>query len=112
MPLAAPEGIVLRYGGFYGPGASDLLVDGVRKRQVPVIGGGTGIWSFIQITDAAAATLAAVDRGAPGVDNVVDSDPAPVAQWLPYLAESRAPSRRCACLPGWGGCWPGSSWWP
>src|SRR5450432_637840 len=50
--LAAPEGIVLRYGSFYGPGASDVLLDGVRKRQVPVIGGGTGIWSFIEITDA------------------------------------------------------------
>ncbi len=87
VPLAAPEGIVLRYGSFYGPGASDLLLDAVRKRQVPVIGGGTGIWSFIEITDAAAATVAAVDRGAPGVYNVVDSDPAPVAEWLPYLAK-------------------------
>ena len=77
---------MLRYGGFYGPGASDPLVDMVRKRRVPVIGGGTGIWSFIEITDAA-ATLAAVDRGDPGVCNVVDSDPAPVAEWLPYLAE-------------------------
>jgi 2-alkyl-3-oxoalkanoate reductase len=87
VPLAAPEGIVLRYGGFYGPGASEALLDAVRKRQLPVIGGGTGIWSFIEITDAAAATLAAVDRGAPGVYNVVDSDPAPVAEWLPYLAK-------------------------
>ncbi|WP_207786359.1 NAD-dependent epimerase/dehydratase family protein [Micromonospora globispora] len=80
VPLTAPEGIVLRYGTFYGPGASDQLVDGVRKRQLPVIGGGTGIWSFIEITDAAAATLAAVERGAPGVYNVVDDDPAPVAE--------------------------------
>jgi len=87
VPLAAPEGIVLRYGAFYGPGASELLLDAVRKRQVPVIGGGTGISSFIEITDAAAATLAAVERGDPGVYNVVDSDPAPVAEWLPYLAE-------------------------
>ena len=86
VPAAAPEGIVLRYGSFYGPGASELMLDVVRKRQLPVIGGGTGIWSFIEITDAAAATLAAVDRGAPGVYNVVDSDPAPVAEWLPYLA--------------------------
>ena len=54
---------MLRYGTFYGPGASGSLVDAVRKRQMPVIGGGTGIWSFIEITDAAAATLAAVDRG-------------------------------------------------
>jgi nucleoside-diphosphate-sugar epimerase len=89
VPLAAPEGIVLRYGSFYGPGASDILLEAVRKRQMPVIGGGTGIWSFIEITDAAAATLAAVGHGAPGVYNVVDSDPAPVAEWLPYLAKVR-----------------------
>jgi nucleoside-diphosphate-sugar epimerase len=86
VPSMAPEGIVLRYGSFYGPGASQVLLDFLRKRQLPVIGGGTGIWSFIEITDAAAATIAAVDRGAPGVYNVVDSDPAPVADWLPYLA--------------------------
>ena len=87
VPLAVPEGIVLRYGNFYGPGASQLLLDMVRKRQMPVIGGGTGIWSFIEITDAAAATVAAVDGGAPGVYYIVDSDPAPVAEWLPYLAK-------------------------
>jgi 2-alkyl-3-oxoalkanoate reductase len=102
VPLMAPEGIVLRYGTFYGPGASDPLLDAVRKRQMPVIGGGTGIWSFIEITDAAAATLAAVEGGAPGVYNVVDSDPAPVAEWLPYLAEvagAKPPLR----LPAWLG---------
>jgi nucleoside-diphosphate-sugar epimerase len=100
VPLEAPEGIVLRYGGFYGPGATDMLLNAVRKRQVPVIGGGTGIWSFIEITDAAAATVAAVDRGAPGVYNVVDSDPAPVAEWLPYLARvagAKPPLR----VPAW-----------
>ena len=102
VPLEAPEGIVLRYGGLYGPGTGDFLLDAVRKRQVPVIGGGTGIWSFIEITDAAAATLAAVDGGTPGVYNVVDSDPAPVAQWLPYLAEvagAKPPLR----VPAWLG---------
>ena len=102
VPGGVPEGIVLRYGSFYGPGASDALLDGVRKRHVPVIGGGTGIWSFIEITDAAAATLAAVDRGAPGVYNVVDSDPAPVAEWLPYLAKvagAKPPLR----VPAWLG---------
>jgi nucleoside-diphosphate-sugar epimerase len=102
VPLEAPEGIVLRYGAFYGPGASDVLLDAVRKRQVPVIGGGTGISSFIEITDAAAATLAAVDRGAPGIYNVVDSDPAPVAEWLPYLAKilgAKPPLR----VPAWLG---------
>jgi nucleoside-diphosphate-sugar epimerase len=102
VPLAAPEGIVLRYGGFYGPGASDVLLDGVRKRLLPVIGGGTAISSHIAITDAAAATLAAVDRGAPGAYNVVDSDPAPVAEWLPYLARvagAKPPLR----VPAWLG---------
>ena len=87
VPAGAPEGIVLRYGGFYGPGASDSLLDMLRKRRVPVIGGGSGVWSFIEITDAAAATVAAVDKGAPGIYNVVDDDPAPVSEWLPYLAE-------------------------
>jgi nucleoside-diphosphate-sugar epimerase len=102
VPLEVPEGIVLRYGSFYGPGASDVLLEMLRKRQLPVVGGGTGIWSFIEITDAAAATLAAVGRGAPGVYNVVDSDPAPVAQWLPYLAKvlgAKPPLR----VPGWLG---------
>jgi nucleoside-diphosphate-sugar epimerase len=102
VPLEAREGIVLRYGGFYGPGASEILLDMVRKRRVPVIGGGTGVWSFIEITDAAAATLAAVDHGAPGVYNIVDDDPAPVAEWLPYLAEvagAKPPLR----IPAWLG---------
>jgi nucleoside-diphosphate-sugar epimerase len=102
VPLEAREGIVLRYGGFYGPGASDILLDAVRKRQLPVIGGGTGVWSFIEITDAAAATVAAVDHGAPGVYNVVDDDPAPVAEWLPYLAKvagAKPPLR----MPAWLG---------
>ena len=102
VPAGVPEGLALRYGGFYGPGASEPLLDLVRKRRVPVIGGGTGIWSFIEITDAAAATLAAVDRGAPGVYNIVDSDPAPVADWLPYLARAvgaKPPLR----VPAWIG---------
>jgi nucleoside-diphosphate-sugar epimerase len=102
VPLAVPEGIVLRYGGFYGPGASDVLLEMLRKRQVPVVGGGTGVWSFVEITDAAAATVAAVERGAPGLYNVVDSDPAPVAEWLPYLARvagAKPPLR----VPAWLG---------
>jgi nucleoside-diphosphate-sugar epimerase len=102
VPRAVPEGIVLRYGTFYGPGASDPLLDALRKRQLPVIGGGTGIWSFIEITDAAAATLAAVDHGASDAYNVVDNDPAAVAEWLPYLAEvagAKPPLR----VPAWLG---------
>ena len=78
------------------------LLEMLRKRQVPVVGGGTGVWSFVEITDAAAATLAAVDRGAPGVYNVVDDDPAPVAEWLPYLAQvagAKPPLR----VPAWLG---------
>jgi 2-alkyl-3-oxoalkanoate reductase len=86
VPTQVPEGLVLRYGIFYGHGASDLMLEVVRKRQMPVIGGGAGIWSFTEITDAAAATVAAVTHGAPGIYNVVDDEPAPVAQWLPYLA--------------------------
>jgi len=102
VPLRAPEGLVLRYGSFYGPGASEPLLDMVRKRQMPVIGGGTGIWSFIETSDAAAATVAAVGHGAPGVYNITDSDPAPVAEWLPYLAKvlgAKPPLR----LPVWLG---------
>jgi nucleoside-diphosphate-sugar epimerase len=102
VPRAVPEGLVLRYGSFYGPGASQVMLDVVRKRQLPVIGGGTGIWSFSEVTDAAAATVAAVERGAPGVYNIVDDDPAPVAEWLPYLARvagARPPLR----VPAWLG---------
>ncbi len=87
VPAAVPEGIVLRYGTFYGPGASDFLLEAVRAQQMPVIGGGTGIWSFIETTDAASATVAAIERGEPGIYNVGDNDPAPVSDWLPYLAE-------------------------
>ena len=102
VPLEAPEGIVLRYGTFYGPGAGEFLVEMARKRQLPVIGGGTGVWSFIEITDAAAATIAAIEHGAPGIYNVVDDDPAPVAEWLPYLAKvagAKPPLR----VPAWLG---------
>ena len=102
VPRRAPEGIVLRYGTFYGPGASEPLVDAVRKRQLPVVGAGTGVWSFIEISDAAAATLAAVERGAAGAYNVVDDDPAPVAEWVPYLARvagAKPPLR----VPAWLG---------
>jgi 2-alkyl-3-oxoalkanoate reductase len=102
VPLGAAEGIVLRYGTFYGPGAGEFLVEMARKRQLPVIGGGTGVWSFIEITDASAATIAAIEHGTPGIYNVVDDDPAPVAEWLPYLAmvAGGKPPRR---VPAWIG---------
>jgi 2-alkyl-3-oxoalkanoate reductase len=86
VPAAVPEGLVLRYGILYGHGASDLMLEIARKRQMPVVGRGTGIWSFTEVTDAATATVAAITRGTPGIYNVVDDEPAPVAQWLPYLA--------------------------
>jgi nucleoside-diphosphate-sugar epimerase len=85
------EGVVLRYGGFYGPGTSLTRggehTEAVRKGQFPIVGSGAGVWSFIHIEDAARATAAAVERGAPGIYNVVDDEPAPVSEWLPYLAE-------------------------
>jgi nucleoside-diphosphate-sugar epimerase len=87
------EGLALRYGGFYGPGTSlGLNPDGeqiemLRKRRLPVVGSGAGMWSLIHIEDAAAATAAAVERGAPGVYNVVDDEPASVSVVLPELAE-------------------------
>jgi nucleoside-diphosphate-sugar epimerase len=93
-------GIVLRYGNFYGPGASESMVDLVRARKMPIVGRGTGVWSFIHLDDAAAATVAAVERGDAGVYTIVDDDPAPVAEWLPHLAEAvgaKPPMR----LPGW-----------
>ena len=88
------EGVVLRYGGFYGPGTT-LSADpdaahsaAVRKRQFPVVGDGGGIWSFIHIDDAAAATAVAVERGKRGIYNVVDDDPAPTRDWMPELARA------------------------
>src|ERR1700722_885274 len=86
VPQAVPEGLVLRYGVLYGHGGSDLMLEAVSKRQRPVVGGGTGSWSWTEVTDAAAATVAAVTRGAPGLYNVVDDEPATVAEWVPYLA--------------------------
>jgi nucleoside-diphosphate-sugar epimerase len=85
------EGIVLRYGGFYGPGTSlapgSEQFEAVRKRRLPLVGDGAGVWSFVHIADAAEATAAAIEHGARGVYNVVDDDPAPVADWLPALAQ-------------------------
>jgi nucleoside-diphosphate-sugar epimerase len=98
------EGLALRYGGFYGPGQAlgkgGVMVEGVAARQVPIVGRGTGIWSFVHVDDAAAATALAVDRGAPGIYNVVDDEPAPVSEWLPYLAHvlGAKPPRR---FPVW-----------
>jgi nucleoside-diphosphate-sugar epimerase len=82
------EGLALRYGAFYGPGTSESVFGELaRKRRLPVVGGGGGIWSFVHIDDAAAATAIAVERGAPGIYNVVDDEPAPSAEWIRALAQ-------------------------
>jgi nucleoside-diphosphate-sugar epimerase len=103
MVLAA-GGLVLRYGWFYGPGtfhgAGGSIEHDVRKRRFPIVGDGGGLWSFVHVDDAAAATVAAVERGAPGVYNVVDDEPAPPREWLPLYAEAigAKPPRR---VPVW-----------
>ncbi len=79
-------GAVLRYGWLYGPGATDDLVEVVRKRQFPVVGGGTGYSSWVHLDDAASATVLAVEQKAKGVFNIVDDEPVPASEWLPYLA--------------------------
>jgi nucleoside-diphosphate-sugar epimerase len=102
------EGLVLRYGGFYGPGtAISLAPDAqmavpVRKRRFPIIGDGGGVFSHIHVDDAAAATVTAVDHGQPGIYNIVDDEPAPVREWLPGLASAldAKPPRR---IPRWLG---------
>ena len=87
----AAGGIVLRYGGFYGPGTGmgpgGEQVEMIRKRQFPLVGNGNGLWSFLHADDLATATLAAIERGRPGeIYNIVDDEPAPVREWLPFLA--------------------------
>jgi nucleoside-diphosphate-sugar epimerase len=100
------EGLVLRYGGLYGPGTS-LAPGGeqyqdLRRRRFPVVGSGAGVWSFVHVDDAAAATALAVERGAPGLYNIVDDDPAQVAEWLPELARSIGAPRPLH-VPTWVG---------
>jgi nucleoside-diphosphate-sugar epimerase len=95
-------GAVLRYGWFYGPGATDDQVGLVRRRRFPIVGGGAGRWSWVHLDDAAAATVLAVEQRAAGVFNIVDDEPAPVREWLPYLAEcagAKPPMR----VPRWLG---------
>jgi nucleoside-diphosphate-sugar epimerase len=98
------DGVVLRYGGFYGPGTSlasgGEQFEAIRERKFPVVGDGAGVWSFIEIRDAADATVAAIERGEPGIYNIVDDDPAPVSEWLPAAAKAvgAKPPRR---FPRW-----------
>jgi 2-alkyl-3-oxoalkanoate reductase len=82
-------GVALRYGGFYGA-ANDALIEPVRKRRYPVIGDGGGIFSWLHLDDAAAATVAALEHSGPAIYNIVDDDPAPVREWLPVLADALA----------------------
>jgi nucleoside-diphosphate-sugar epimerase len=106
MVLAADsmEGLVLRYGFFYGPGThygkDGPMVADVRRRRLPVVGKGTGVFSFIQVDDAADATVAAVERGSPGVYNVTDDEPAAMSEWVPVLAEA-AGAKRPLRVPLW-----------
>ncbi|HSC91858.1 MAG TPA: NAD(P)-dependent oxidoreductase [Gaiellaceae bacterium] len=97
--VADVGGVALRYGGFYGS-PDDAQLELVRKRRFPIVGDGGGVWSFVHLDDAAAATVLALERGASGVYNVVDDEPAPVREWLPALAEAiGAPPPRH--VPGW-----------
>ena len=100
------EGIALRYGNFYGPGTAigkgGVIIKMIKKRRFPIVGGGGGIWSFIHVIDAARATIAAISRGAAGVYNIADDEPAKVATWLPVLAKEigAKPPRK---IPHWLG---------
>jgi nucleoside-diphosphate-sugar epimerase len=100
----SPEGIVLRYGVFYGPGTGMLdlaMVKQIRLRRVPLIGDGAGWWSFVHVSDAAEATVQAIDHGTPGnVYNIVDDEPAEVRTWLPALADTLG-ARSPLHLPTW-----------
>jgi nucleoside-diphosphate-sugar epimerase len=95
---------VLRYGWFYGPGThfaeNGSIASDVRRRRYPIVSGGGGLFSFVHVDDAAAATVAALERGAPGIYNVVSDDPAPMREWLPHYAEALGtePPRR---VPRW-----------
>jgi 2-alkyl-3-oxoalkanoate reductase len=97
--VTAAGGIAIRYGGFYGS-PEDAQLELVRRRRFPIVGDGGGIWSFVHLEDAAAATVLALERGAPGIYNVVDDEPAAVREWLPALAATigAKPPRR---VPRW-----------
>jgi nucleoside-diphosphate-sugar epimerase len=109
------EGLVLRYGWFYGPGTTIALdprgsqVELLRKRQLPIVGGGTGVWSFIHIEDAAAATVGAVGGGPADIYNVVDDEPAPVSEWAPVLAAAVG-AKRPLRVPRWVGRVAAGEW--
>ena len=93
-------GVALRYGSLYGPGAIDDQVELVRKRMFPLVGGGTGYMSWVHLDDAASATVLAIEQKASGVFNIVDDEPAPASEWLPYLAAC-AGAKRPMRVPKW-----------
>ena len=111
------EGLVLRYGGFYGPGTSvsrapdAAIAAPVRKRRFPIVGDGGGVWSYVYIEDAATATAVAVERGEPGIYNIVDDEPAPVREWLPVLASTLGAKPPGVSHAGWRGS-PRVRWRP
>jgi nucleoside-diphosphate-sugar epimerase len=94
------DGAVVRYGSLYGPGATDDQVELVRKRQFPLVGRGTGYCSWLHLDDAAGAAVLAVEQNAKGVFNIVDDEPAPASEWLPYLAAC-AGAKRPMRIPKW-----------
>jgi nucleoside-diphosphate-sugar epimerase len=98
------EGVVLRYGWFYGPGTyydrDGSQTEDFHRRRMPIVGKGTGIFSFIQVEDAASATVAAVERGDPGVYNVVDDEPAPLSEWAPAFARAVG-AKKPRRVPAW-----------
>ena len=99
---AGVTGLALRYGMLYGPGTADEIAAMIRKRRFPLVGDGAGVWSFLHVEDAALAAVAAVERGSAGVYNIVDDEPAPVAEWLPAVAaalDAKPPMR----VPTWVG---------
>jgi nucleoside-diphosphate-sugar epimerase len=102
VTTAPLDGLALRYGSLYGPGSSDQFVRLLKRRQMPVIGDGAGVWSFLHVTDAAAATVAAIQAGPPGIYNIVDDEPATVADWLPVMAKG-AGARPPLHVPAWIG---------
>ena len=97
--VTAAGGIALRYGTFYGA-ANDGLIEPVRKRMFPIVADGAGVWSWVHLDDAAAATVLALEHDGPAIYNIVDDDPAPVREWLPALAQALGakPPRR---VPRW-----------
>jgi nucleoside-diphosphate-sugar epimerase len=101
---AGIEAIALRYGMFYGPGTAfardGAAVKAVRRRAIPIVAKGTGVWSFVHVDDAARATVAALTRGRRGIYNIVDDEPAPVSEWLPCLAQALG-ARAPRTMPVW-----------